>query len=117
VSRRSFLLLAVFTTGVALAEISPHDPTMPFGYWGRERNSKITAVMITKNQKNVIINGETLTVGDEVNDKKIIAITIHGITLENQNGTTEIIPVISEVKDQTSQNTDFKKKVGSYEAN
>lgn len=68
-----------------------HDPTCPPGmtppYNGSTRGDlQIQSIMITANQKTVIIGDRHLTIGDIIMGAKIVAIDQDTVTLQGQSG-------------------------------
>jgi len=83
-----------FLIGLGLATFAYanlHDPTCPPGmtqpYNGSTRGDlQIKSIMITANEKTVIIGGRHLTIGDKIMGAKIVAIDQDTVTLQGTSG-------------------------------
>lgn len=82
----TMLLVLLKAGGSALAEDSFRDPTRPYSapeYSGVvQPNFEVHAIFFSDKRSVAIVNGKRVTVGNDLNDAKVLAITRNSVTLD-----------------------------------
>jgi len=105
--RKLVFLFCILIIPYAYAKF--HDPTCPPGmsqpYNGTTKGDlQIKSIMITPNEKTVIIGDRHLTIGDRIMGARIIAINQNTVTLQGTNGKFTIAMFHPIVKNEVTKN-------------
>lgn len=77
------------------------DPTRPSGYVEEGENPwKLNAVIISPRRRIAVINGKSLTVGEEINGQQVISIDQDAVVIKGPNGTMTLNLIEKPVKNK-----------------
>lgn len=101
------LILLMFCVNIAAYAL--RDPTRPYDFKGgvaseeRKQLYVLSSILVSRHRRLVVVNGELLKVGDEIQGAKVLAIKKHAVVLAVGDVQTTIPLVQRKVKQPVSK--------------
>jgi hypothetical protein len=110
VSSRACLILVLWFSWLQVGYAAiMRDPTQPPGYTaensvtGQATSFKISAILVAKDRKMAIINGQMVNIGDDIAGAKVINIEPEKVQLEISSGMITI-PMYQSIRESEAKN-------------